>query len=57
MEFEFENFEAVGPYFKKVINYLKQMNYSQFQSEDFEKNKKSLAGLLKERQKVALQDA
>ncbi|MDO5017434.1 MAG: V-type ATP synthase subunit A [Porphyromonas sp.] len=35
--FAFEGFEEVGEYFKKLINILKQMNYSEYKSEPFEK--------------------
>ena len=35
MTFGFENFEAIGGYFKKVINVLKQLNYAAFQSKEF----------------------
>jgi V/A-type H+/Na+-transporting ATPase subunit A len=32
---EFDSFEEVNPYFKRIINTLKQMNYSDFMSEQF----------------------
>lgn len=51
-EFQFDNFEAVGPWFKKVINLLKQMNYSAFDSEKFRNYKKELKGLLSEKTMV-----
>lgn len=35
--FEFEDFEEVSDFFKKLINVLKQMNYSIFKGEEFEK--------------------
>ena len=31
-EFEFDNFNEVMDYFKKMINICKQMNYSKFKS-------------------------
>ncbi|MEM9671070.1 MAG: V-type ATP synthase subunit A [Bacteroidota bacterium] len=34
-DFSFSEFEEVGTYFKKLINLLKQMNYSEFKSEKF----------------------
>lgn len=34
-DFEFEDFEKCGQYFKNLINLLKQMNYTKFQSEKF----------------------
>jgi V/A-type H+/Na+-transporting ATPase subunit A len=48
--FEFNSFEDVGPYFKKLINQLKQMNYSIYESDDFHKSEKVLTSLLKERE-------
>lgn len=35
-DFEFENFIEVVDYFKKMINLCKQMNYSEFHSEQYE---------------------
>jgi V/A-type H+/Na+-transporting ATPase subunit A len=52
MEFKFDSFEHVNPYFKRVINSLKQMNYSTFESEPFKKNEKELETIIQER-KVA----
>lgn len=36
-DFAFEEFEEVAEFFKKLINVLKQMNYSEFRSEEFQK--------------------
>ena len=36
-EFAFDNFLSVMDYFKRVINVFKQMNYSEFESEQFRK--------------------
>ncbi|HDJ32890.1 MAG TPA: V-type ATP synthase subunit A [Bacteroidetes bacterium] len=47
-EFEFPSFEEVAVYFKKVINLLKQMNYSEFESEEFKKYEKELDEVLTE---------
>lgn len=47
--FKFESFEKVGPYFKNVINILKQMNYSEFKQDKFFNFEKELKELLKER--------
>jgi len=47
--FSFENFEEVGGYFKKMINLLKQMNYKEFQSDDFKALEGELDGLLAQR--------
>jgi V/A-type H+/Na+-transporting ATPase subunit A len=51
-EFKFDSFEEVNPYFKKVINQFKQMNYSVFESDEFHKNEKELETIIQER-KVA----
>ncbi len=52
MDFEFQKFEEVATYFRKVINLLKQMNYSEFESDQFRDYEKQLESMLKER-KVA----
>jgi V/A-type H+/Na+-transporting ATPase subunit A len=49
LSFRFENFEAVGTYFKQIINIFKQMNYSEFESEKFRKYEADLQMMLKER--------
>ncbi len=49
MEFTFENFEEVNPYFKRLINVLKQMNYSEFRSDAFNGFEKELDIILSER--------
>ena len=46
MEFDFEDFEQCRNFFKNVINTLKQMNYSEFHSEQFEKFQNELTNLL-----------
>ena len=50
-EFDFENFEEVNKYFKRVINQLKQMNYSEFQADDFNDYEKELNNIIDERKK------
>ncbi len=35
MEFEFTGFEEVAGYFKRIINTLKQLNYTAFESDEF----------------------
>ncbi|MBD3242053.1 MAG: V-type ATP synthase subunit A [Chitinivibrionales bacterium] len=47
-DFQFDGFEEVGTYFKNVINLLKQMNYQQFQSDEFKRLEKQLDELLAE---------
>ena len=46
--FEFENFEECRNFFKEMINDLRQMNYTEFHSEDFEKYNSQLSKLLEE---------
>ena len=48
-EFEFDNFNEVMDYFKKMINVCKQMNYSKFKSEEYEGFRKQLQELIEER--------
>ncbi len=48
-DFSFDGFEEVNPYFKRVINVFKQMNYSGFQSSDYEKYAAELEEILAER--------
>lgn len=36
-EFEFEDFEECGNFYKKLINILRQMNYLEFESDEFKK--------------------
>lgn len=52
MDFSFQKFEEVGVYFRKVINLLKQMNYSAFQSDKFREYEEQLVSAIHER-KVA----
>jgi len=49
-DYEFENFEEVGSYFRNLINVLKQMNYSEFESDEFKKFEAELAEILKQRE-------
>ncbi len=48
-ELTFESYEEVNPYFKRVINAMKQMNYSEFESDAFQENRKELMEILDER--------
>jgi V/A-type H+-transporting ATPase subunit A len=50
--FSFESFDEVGSYFKRIINNLKQMNYSEFESGQFKKYEEELVAIINER-KVA----
>ena len=49
MSFNFDSFEDVAQYFKRIINNMKQMNYSEWQSDDFKKYEEELTSILKER--------
>ncbi len=49
-DYNFTNFLEVSEYFKRVINLCKQMNYSEFKSEEFNKYQQQLNDLLAERQ-------
>ncbi|MCB0598988.1 MAG: V-type ATP synthase subunit A [Lewinellaceae bacterium] len=48
-ELAFESYEEVNPYFKRVIAALKQMNYSEFESEKFKQYEEELQQILEER--------
>jgi V/A-type H+/Na+-transporting ATPase subunit A len=50
--FSFESFDEVGSYFKRIINNLKQMNYSEFESGQFKRYEEELVAIINER-KVA----
>jgi len=51
-DFDFNGFVDVMDYFKRIINVCKQMNYSKFHSEDFEKFVNELQVVLAERKRV-----
>lgn len=48
-EFNYKGFEDVSVFFKEVINIYKQMNYAEFESDDFKKHESALQELLKGR--------
>lgn len=48
-ELIFDSYEEVMPYFVKLINILKQMNYVEFESDDFKKYESELHKLVDER--------
>ena len=50
-DFGFESFEEVSPYFKRIINLYKQMNYSEFKSIEFKNFEKELETVFLERKK------
>lgn len=41
-DFEFETFSEVTDFYKKMINYLRQMNYAEFNSKEFNEHKETL---------------
>lgn len=48
-EFKYKGFEDVSVFFKEMINIYKQMNYAEFESDDFKKHESALQELLKGR--------
>ncbi len=48
-DFVFESFEEVMPYYVKLINLCKQMNYVEFDSSDFKKYETDLNNVVEER--------
>ena len=51
-EFEFTGFSQIMEYFKRVINVCKQMNYSEFKSEQFNNYRQELDEILTEKRIV-----
>lgn len=47
-DLDFEDFNEVSTFFKTLINYLKQMNYSEFQSDDFKKYQQQYEQLIEQ---------
>lgn len=50
-DFSFETFADVAPYFKRIINTLRQMNYSEYQSEPFYNYEKEMKATVNEASK------
>jgi len=48
-KFDFDSFEEVNGFFKRMINQLKQINYSEWESEKFRTHEKELDEIMKER--------
>ena len=48
-DFNFEHFEEVNEYFKRVIDQLRQMNYTEFKSDKFHQFEKDLEQIIEER--------
>lgn len=49
MKFNFDSFEDVSGFFKRMINQLKQMNYSEWESDKFAAYENELEEMIKER--------
>jgi V/A-type H+-transporting ATPase subunit A len=49
-DFTFDTFTEISGYFKRIINTLRQMNYSEFESEKFVGYENELKNILKERE-------
>lgn len=52
-DYDFDKFNDVMDYFKKVINICKQMNYSEFKSEQFNKLEEELKTLLADKKLIS----
>ena len=50
LDFTFDTFTEISGYFKRIINTLRQMNYSEFESEKFIGYKNELKNIIKERE-------
>jgi V/A-type H+/Na+-transporting ATPase subunit A len=48
-QYDFDSFDEVNIYFRRLINILKQMNYSEYMSDDFKKFEVELKAILEER--------
>ena len=48
IEYQFDDFEKCRDFFKELINDLRQMNYTEFHSEAFEKYAQKTSKLVKE---------
>jgi V/A-type H+-transporting ATPase subunit A len=51
-EYAFDSYEPINPYFKRVINQMRQMNYSAYQTPEFQEFEKGLYDIISERKKV-----
>ncbi len=48
-DLKFDSFEDTAEYFKRIINELKQMNYSEFESDKFKNHEEQLEKIIEER--------
>jgi len=51
-DFHFDSFEEVNPYFKRIINTLKQMNYAEYESAKFKELNQELDKAIAEREVI-----
>jgi V/A-type H+/Na+-transporting ATPase subunit A len=51
-DFQFKGFEEIAPWYKRVINCIRQMNYCVFDSAPFRKHREELEQILAERRKA-----
>ena len=49
MEFKLEGFEALAAYFKRIINQLKQLNYTEYESDEFKEILHEFEAIIKEK--------
>ena len=49
MEFKLEGFEALAAYFKRIINQLKQLNYTEYESDEFKEILQEFEAIIKEK--------
>jgi len=49
MKFNLESFEEIATYFKRMINQLKQLNYSEYESDEYKRNLKEFETIIKEK--------
>ena len=45
-QYDFNNFDEVAPFFKRIIDYIKQMNFCAFQSDEFKDYEKNLLAVV-----------
>jgi V/A-type H+-transporting ATPase subunit A len=48
-EFQFDSFEEISSYFKRIINQLKQLNYAEFESVEFNEALKGFEAIIAEK--------
>ena len=56
IDFNFERFDEVSIFFRKVINICRQMNYSKFMEDDFNKHRKELDLLIEKQLQIVKEE-